>query len=74
MFKFFDSLWNFLTMVWDFVEMLIENLITFMELLVKTPGTIVAITSQTPYIISFAVTSVFTVAMVKVIINRQEAL
>lgn len=70
MFKFFSALWDFLTMVWDFVEMLIENLLTFMELLLNTPSTINAITNYTPYIISFSVASVFTVAMVKVIINR----
>lgn len=70
MFKFFSALWDFLTMVWDFVEMMIENLLTFMQLLLSAPGTIVSITAYTPYIISFAVTSVFTVAVVKVIINR----
>lgn len=70
MWDFFTSLWDLLTMVWDFVEMLIENLLTFYKLVVSAPGTIVSITAYTPYIISFAVTSVFTVALVKVIINR----
>ena len=70
MFKFFSQLWDFITMIWDFVTMMINNLVTFMQLLLKAPITITQITAFTPYIISFAVTSVFTVAMIKIIINR----
>ena len=70
MWDFFTKLWDFITMIWDFVVSLIENLITFMGMLLELPFTIAQITAYTPYIISLAVTSVFSIAVIKVIINR----